>query len=581
MQRDSVEEALARIEVSKPFALSLRMRRFLRFAVERALTGDRDALKEYTIGVEVFDRSAEYDPRIDSIVRVEARRLRKKLAQYYAGEGAGEPLRVSLPEGSYVPVIQPRDAPVPVEQPIVALTGGTALLVLPFAASPAAGEAEFFADGLTEELINELSQVRGLRVVARSTAFQHKGRNTDGRRLGVELGVSHIVEGSVRVMGGQLRATAQLIRVSDGLSEWSEGFGGSLNEAFNVQQQIARAITRVLGAQLAGAPADAAHVISGDAYQHLLEGRYFAGRMTPANLKRSIECFQRAIQMDPRFAAAYAALAGSVLMLALFGRVAPSMVIPEAGLGLYKALQYNPELPAGHMWRAYLKATYEWNWDEAEVDFQRALELNTGLVPARVYYASTVMAPLGRFDEALAHLNAARLLDPASVVLRTAMGMVHYLQNDLHCAVDELRQAMALNSEYYGAHRFLAFAMHRQGETDAAIHVLDGVRQLAVDDPRILAALGYLQGLAGRTGAARTVLREFDTLSANAYVASFDRALVHLGLGELDTACRLLTVACTEHEPWLTLVRVDPVFAPLHGMAAFESLVERIFHLGD
>jgi serine/threonine-protein kinase len=576
-----VEAALARIEVSKPFALSLRMRRFLRFAVERALAGDRDALKEYTIGVEVFDRSAEYDPRIDSIVRVEARRLRKKLAQYYAGEGTDEPLRFSLPEGSYVPLIQPRDAPVPADPPMIDLTDGKTLLVLPFAASPAAGEAEFFADGLTEELINELSRVTGLRVVARSTAFQHKGRNADARRLGVELGVSHIVEGAVRVLGSQLRATAQLIRVSDGLTEWSEGFGGSLSEAFHVQQQIARAITRVLGAQLTGGADTSPHVISGDAYQHLLEGRYFAGRMTPANLKRSIECFQRAIQVDPQFAAAYAALAGSVLMLALFGRVAPSMVIPEAGLGLYKALQYNPELPAGHLWRAYLKATYEWNWDEAEVDFQRALELNPGLVAARIYYASTVMAPAGRFDEALAHLNAARLLDPASVVLCTAMGMVHYLRSDLDSAIAELRQAIGLNSEYYGAHRFFAFALHGRGETDAAIHVLEGVRHLAVDDPRILAALGYLHGVAGHTESARAVLREFDTLSASSYVASFDRALVHLGLGELDTACRLLTEACTEHEPWLTLVRVDAVFAPLRGMAAFESLVERIFHVGE
>lgn len=581
MQRDSVESALARIEESKPFALSLRMKRFLRFAVGRALAGDRDALKEYTIGVEVFDRTADYDPRIDSIVRVEARRLRKKLAQYYAVEGAAEPFRISLPEGSYVPLIQPKDTPPPAEPPIVALTSGTALLVLPFAASPPEGEAEFFADGLTEELINELSQVDGLRVVARSTAFQFKGHGADARHAGAQLGVSHIVEGGVRVLGGQLRATAQLIHVQEGLTEWSDGFGGVLSDAFSVQQQIAKAVARVLGAQLAGAPPDPPHVVSGDAYQHLLEGRYFAGRMTPANLRRSVECYQRAIQMDPRFAAAYAACAGSVLMLALFGRVAPSMVIPEAGLALYKALLYNPELPAGHLWRAYLKATYEWNWDEAEVDFQRALELNPSLVSARIYYASTVMAPLGRFAEALAHLNAARLLDPASVVLSTAMGMVHYLRHQAAAAVEELRQAIALNSEYYGAHRYLAFAMHGLGETADAIRLLEDVRYLAADDPRISGALGYLYGAAGQPDSAKNVLREFDTIATRGYVASYDRALVYLGLGELDTTCRLLTEACTEHEPWLALVRADPVFLPLHGMPAFETLLARIFHQGE
>ena len=571
MQRDSVEAALARIEGSKPFALSLRMRRFLRFAVERALADDRDSLKEYTIGVEVFDRSADYDPRIDSIVRVEARRLRKKLAEYYAGEGSEEPLRITLPEGSYVPLIQPRDTPAPIEPPLVALTTGNALIVRSFTASPATEEAEFFAYGLTEELTSELSQVKGLRVVA---------RGADARRPGVDPGVSHVVEGSVRVLGGQMRVTVQLIQLSDGLTEWSEGFGGAISDAFGVQLQIAKAVTRLLGAQLTGAP-EPPRVVSGDAYQHLLEGRYFAGRMTPDSLRRSAECFQRAIKLDPEFAAPYAALAGSVLMLALFGEAAPSMVAPEASLLVFKALQCNPELPAGHMWRAYLKATYEWNWDEAEVDFQRALELNPSLVPARVFYASTVMAPLGRLTEALAHLNAARLLDPASVVLSTAMGMVLYLQNDFDAAVEELQQATALNSEYYGAHRFLSFAMHMSGDTEAAIDLLEGVRHLAGDDPRVLAALGYLLGRAGRTEPARAVLREFDAKSTRSYVAAYDRALVHLGMGELERACRLLTDACTEHEPWLAMVRVDPVFAPLRGMAAFENLVDRIFGEGE
>ena len=227
---------------------------------------------------------------------------------------------------------------------MVALSTGTALLVLPFQASPATEEAEFFAEGLTEELINELSQIDGLRVVARSTAFQFKGRGADARRVGTDLGVSHVIEGSVRAMGGQLRVTAQMIQVADGLTEWSEGFGGSLQEAFSVQQLIARAAARVLGAQLTGA-AEPPHIVSGDAYQHLLEGRYFAGRMTPENLRRSVECFQRAIRLDPRFAAAYAALAGAVLMLALFGRVAPCMVIPEAGMVLYKALQPQSRAP--------------------------------------------------------------------------------------------------------------------------------------------------------------------------------------------------------------------------------------------
>ncbi|WP_321473539.1 tetratricopeptide repeat protein [uncultured Paludibaculum sp.] len=442
MQRDSVESALSKIDRSKPFRQSERMRRFLRFVVERALDGDAEALKEYTVGMEVFDRPADFDPRIDSIVRVEARRLRRKLNEYYEREGQDDFVRITLQEGSYAPTI---------------VSGQPLELPPPAAPDP-----------------------------------------------------------------------------------------------------------------------DAPHIISGDAYQLLLEGRHFANRMTPAHLRRSIECYQRAIHLDPHFAAAYAAVAGSILQLSFFGNISPSVVMTDAGQVIYKALTLMPELDAAHLWRGFLNAALQWNWDEAEVDYQRALELNPSLVQARLYYATTVMNPQGRFAEARAHLGAAALLDPASSMLSAATGMTEYFSGDFEAAMDHYRRAIELNPGFHGVRRLLAYALLASGQGEEALRALELAEPVVEGDARLLAAQGYVLGRLGKYEQASMILETLETLSVESYVSAYDRALVHLGLGQYDVACRLLVEASGEHEPWLIMLNVDPIFEPLRGLAAFQELVRRV-----
>lgn len=444
MQRDSVEAALAKIDRSKPFRQSERMRRFLRFVVERALEDDAEALKEYTVGMEVFDRPADFDPRIDSIVRVEARRLRRKLNEYYETEGQSDVVRIGLQEGSYAPTIVTAEPP----------------LALP--APPPSPEP------------------------------------------------------------------------------------------------------------------DAPHIISGDAYQLLLEGRHFANRMTPAHLRRSIECFQRAIHLDPKFAAAFAAVAGSILQMALFGNVSPSVVTTDAGLMIYRALTLNPNLPDAHLWRGFLNATLQWNWDEAEVDYQRALELNPSLVQARLYYAATVMNPQGRFAEARAHLGAASLLDPASVLLNAAIGMTEYFCGSYEAAIAHYRRAMELNSAFAGGRRLMSYALLAGGRAEEALQVLEEAELGTETDVRMLAAQGYHLGRLGRAEQAEGILQRLDLLADESYVSAYDRALIHLGLGHLEEATRLLVEASGEREPWLIMLNVDPIFAPLRPLAAFQDLAGRV-----
>jgi serine/threonine-protein kinase len=571
-----VEAAVEAIVTSKPFAQSQRMQRFLRFAVAREMAGERDALKEYTIGVEVFDRPSDFDPRIDSIVRVEARRLRKKLAQYYEGEGASSDVRITLPEGSYVPQVQCAEDPRPAAQPEDTPEVVT-LAVLPLRALPAGGEAGLFADGLTEELITTLSQLPAVRVIARSSILRYAAQ--DARAAGTELGVAKVIEGSVRMMGSQIKVTVQLVRVADGLTEWGQGFLREASDAFAVQEEIAAAVTQAVRRPLTGEAPHDLHIVPGDAYQQLLEGRHFAAQMTPAALRRGVEYFQRAIRLDPRFASGYAALAGAILQMGLFGNVSPATVIADAGQAIYKALQLNPELAAAHLWRAFLNAAFHWQWDEAEVDYQRALELNPNLVEARLYYAATVMIPQGRFAEARAHLGAAALLEPASPLLTTAMAMTDYFCDDLDSAAAQCRRVIESNAEYYGAHRLLSAVLLRRGQGAEAVQVLEEARRRAGADPRILAALGYTFGRMGETERATEILDALTVSAGRSYVSHFDLSLIHLGLDQWEESCRLLVQCAAVHEPWLATIQVDPIFEPLRGKAEFHELILRIFPL--
>jgi adenylate cyclase len=578
MLRDSVEASLAAVLASRPFAQSLRMQRFLRFAVERELAGDRDSLKEYTVGTEVFDRPADFDPRIDSIVRVEARRLRKKLKQYYETEGKGDALRITLPDGSYVPVFAPAAEQAAAAAP--STEPGNTLAVLPLRAVPLTEENEFFADGLTEDLIDELSRLPGLRVVARSSVFQFKNSLPDIAEVSRKLGVGKVVEGTVRRHGDQVKVAVQLIDAADSSADWSEVYSREMQSIFDLQQEIARSVGKALGRQFGDdsrGAAHARHVVPAEAYQQLLEGRHFAALMTPSNLLRSVEYFQRAVQIDPDCAPAYAAFAGSMLQMALFGNYAPSLVIPEASRAIYKALNLNPDLPGAHMWRGFMHASYEWNWDEAEVDFQQALDLNPNLTTARIYFAGLIMLPQGRFDEALAHLRAAERLDSASVILYTVLAMTQRLLGDLPAAEGSCRRANALNREYYGAYRTLAFTLHGLGRTAEAIAELESALPLAGDDMRIACLLAYFRAVSGERERALEIQQEVERAAAERYVASHDRAVVKLGLGNLDEASTLLQRSLAEHEPWLAMLRVEPVFDPLRDREDFRALVRRVF----
>ncbi len=578
---EAVRQALAQILESKEFAQSERMRRFLTFAVERHLSGDRESLKEYTIGLEVFDRPSSYDPRVDSIVRVEARRLRRKLRAYYEQAGGEQTVKITLPEGTYAPVIalaSAKVAPVAEKAP-AAPRDERAIAVLPFVNLSADRENELFADGLTEELITALAQAPPLRVVSRTSAFQFKNTAEDVRQIGEKLGVSKVLEGSVRRAGDALRVTAQLVNVQDGMQVWSERFDRRMEDIFALQEEIAGAIAGVLRVKLsqAGTEWRPNHVVPGMAVRHVLEGRHFLQKMTPASLRRSIECFQAALTVDHRFAAAHAGIAVALMQMSLFGDVSPASVAVQARSQIEQAIELDDRIAWPYICRALLRSAIQWQWQVAETDYRQAIEMNPSIPDAHYFYAVALLAPLGRFDEAEEQLREALELDPGALIPNTGLGIVHYLRGDNDAALEQFEHTMSLSPQYYGAHRMMSYALIRQGDCHAAVELLESALPLSEGDPRLKAALGYAYGRCHHKRQADETLASLEQLTQTTYVAAYDRAMVHLGLGDLDQAGEFLNAAVREKECWLIYANADPVFDPIREHPSFQKLLSKVF----
>jgi TolB-like protein len=399
--RQQVEKILAH----GLFTRSDRMGRFLRLAVEWTLAGRAAELKEYLLGVEVFDRKPSYDPRIDPIVRVEARRLRSKLKAYYEGDGRSDEIVIEFVKGSYIPQIRAgapaAAAPPPTQR---AEPGVVATAVLPFTNLSPDPDNEYFSDGLTEELIHALTKLPGMRVVAWNTAAQLRGRQQDIGAIRRQLQVENVLTGSVRIAGSDLRVRAQLIDAASGVYLWSETFDRQMQDVFAIQEEIARAIVRTLRVQFAGKPERA---LAGrgrtnvSSYDWYLKGRYLHHRRTPEHMAQSIQCFENALAADENSALAHAGLADAYSLIMDYGLMSPANGMTPAKNNAERAIALDPDLAEPYVSLAYIRGMYEWDWPEAERLYLRSIELNPGYAPAHHWLGCDHYAPLGRFDEAV------------------------------------------------------------------------------------------------------------------------------------------------------------------------------------
>ncbi len=615
---EAIRAELEKILSSRGFVTAERPSRFLRFIVEQALAGN--SLKEASLGIEVFGRRPSYDPRLDGVVRVEAVKLRSRLKEYYEGEGAADPLRIDLPKGGYLPCFEMLPVP-PAEaeglsarrprwterRAIMALTALMALMtlavvmaaywvsrrhhpraaiadsasiaVLPFVNLSSDKENEYFSDGLTDDLIDALTKVQGLRVVARGSAFQFKGKNPDIRAVGRQLNVAAVLEGSVQRSGDRLRITAQLSTVADGYRVWSETYDRRLEDVFAVQDEISRAIAAALEVRVSGNPRRLVQSSTQDmeAYNLYLEGRFHLNKWRPEGARDGIEYFKQAIAKDPRYAPAYTGMADCYTWLGVFGWSAAREAMPQARQAANRALQLDETLAAAHVSLGYVKALYDWDWPGAEHEFKRALELSPGDADAHFAYSVAYLTPLERLDEALAEIQRALALDPLSPYVITAAGMVYSDRRENDQAVVEYRKPIELDPRFFHAYdewRALEIARGRPAAVDA---VTEAMRKAFpnVDETSVWARRAAQPG---RQAEARAMVENWIAQCArnqrpgkSSYAAE-----IYAGIGEKDLAFLWLGKAYEERNPLLSYAKVMPYYDPLRSDARFGALLAKL-----
>lgn len=573
---------LEKILSSARFVHNERMARFLRFLVEQQLEGKAGSLKETVIGVEVFGRKPDYDPKLDSIVRTEAARLRTRLADYYAGEGATDLLVIDLPKGSYVPVIRSKGellAKRALPWRKVALAAGVVVLlavgwlwlahrrleppaiaVVPFKNLSAEPDSEYFVDGLTDEIIRNLSLIEGLEVRSRTSSFTFKDKPRNIREVGQQLKANLVVEGSVLRAGGRLRINAQFVRVADDVPLWSGRFDRELKDVFTIQDEISRSIVNELRLKLGRGKRR--YNTNLEAYELYLKGHSLLSRGGNPNAARSAELFEQVIARDPAFAPAYAGLAEAYVILSSImvrGHIAPEAAYAKMRPAAERALQLDPLLAEAHAATGHVYAR-DLDWASAEKAFRRATELNPNLTDAYLDLAYRLLCPTGRVEAALQEIDKAGRADPLSPVVWQYRGMVLVNAGRSDEGIDSCRRALAADPNSPGwVTGNLARGLLQKGRSAEAISILEGISAGGGGEGQ----LGYAYAITGRHADAEALAAK------NAHVP---RRLtwIYAGLGDKERLFEALERMAGDKDPLvqiylgypeLGLVRDDPRLA--------------------
>ena len=412
-----VRTQLGRIVESETFSKSLRQCRFLRYIVEQSLQGKIDRLKGYTIGVDVFDKDEHFDPGADAIVRVEAGRLRAKLREYYQGAGAGDPLVIDLPKGTYAPrFLSARDARSAVQTTSAAKEHTVA--VLPFRNLSGDPSQDVFGTGMTDAVITALAQTAHVKVISLTSVMRFRDTEKPIPEIAEELNVSHVLEGSVVKDCDRVRITGQLIEAKTDHHVWARSYERELSGVLILQREIAEDIAARLVQHIGrgGAAADVqTEGIRPEAYEAYLLGRRHRGNMTREGFRKAMSCFEKAIELEPGYANAYSAMASCYCVLGSYGFELedPDTIIPEGLRYSRKAMELNPDLVESLTFTAIMTLKYKWDWDETERLFRRALDLNPSDARAHLQF-SLYYETLCQHDAAIREAEAARQVDPLS-----------------------------------------------------------------------------------------------------------------------------------------------------------------------
>jgi len=452
------------------------------------------------------------------------------------------------------------------------------LAILPLINAGEDPDTEYLSDGITESIINNLSQLPKLRVMARSTVFRYKDKEVDPQIIGQQLGVRAVLTGRVLQRGDVLIIKTELVDAEDGSHLWGEQYNRKLSDIFTVEDEISREISDKLRLKLSGAERKQLakrFTENTEAYQLYLKGRFYWNKRTPDGLKKGIEYFQQAIDSDPEYALAYAGLADSYNILVTYSALAPHDAFPKAKAAASRALEIDRKLAEAHTSMAFVKFGYDWEWAEAERGFKQAIKLNPGYAYAHNFYA-VLLAAFGRFDEAFAHTSRALELDPLSLPINTNLGWLLYLARRFDEAIEQYQKTIELDEGFPLTYRRLAQTYEqtqRYSEADAAFQK---ALSLSGDDVELLSARGHFYAVVGETVKAQDVLGQLRSSAASRYVPSYLIARIYLGLGDIDTTFELLEKARDERYGYLAYLEIEPMFDQIRSDPRYEELLRRV-----
>jgi TolB-like protein len=509
--------------------------------------------------------------RYDQNLNTAVNKLRELL-----GDSAQSPRFIeTLPRLGYrfiAPVVRPEEAPGPVRL----AAAKKMLAVLPFENLCGDDEQEFFADGLTEELISHLGQLNPKRfgVIARTSAIQYKGTKKSVSEIAAELKVGYVLEGTVRCAESGVRITVQLIDAIDQTHLWSANYDRELKEILSVQADVARHVGKALALELLPEDSSKHPHMDPAAHEAYLRGRFFFGQRTQEAFHKAISSFEAALSVEPRCARSYSGIADCHSLLCWFGAVRPAEAGPKASAAATRAIEIDSSLSEPHASLALARFWYEWDWPGAEEEFLRSIELNPSYSAAHHWYAS-LLNSLGRFEEAKASQRRARELDPLSLMLNLGGADSFFYSKQYDRAIQHLLALLEQEPRFFPAQFNLGRVYIQTGMYDQAIAAFEKALHLS-QNREALPVLAHAYALSGRTDEARALLEKVKVCAEGRYVTSPMIARIHLGLGEFEEALDWLEKGIEERSYWMVFLKADPVYDSIRSLPRFVHLLDEM-----
>jgi serine/threonine-protein kinase len=571
LQRDkAIRLAVRKITASRSFQPAARLRQFLTFVVDQTLHGNSDKLKEYAVAVDVYGKDESFDPRMDPLVRVEARRLRMRLAHYYETEGKFDDIVIQLPKGGYTPtfLFESQRPPHAVARNILSRNS---VAVIPFSDDSESGDERPFCSALLHELVRVLGEIGHLVVIASS-----EGGGRDGQSA-----AAMTISGNVQRTSGVLRITTHVTDSERGYYVWTGMIEKAAEDRLKAQEEVAKMVAdnlpQLIARQHHGLHMGMIEVVNLAAHNLYIQARYHLNQRTEPSLLKAIDLFSQASKEDPRSAEIYAGLANAYNLSAHYGVHAPAEVWTKAVSSAAHALLLDNESSEAHASMGHIKATQDWDWVGAEEEFRRAISLDARNATAHHWYAVSCLAPVGRLLEAMDEIKLAHALDPlSSIFARDIALLYYYYQRNYDLALEQCDKTIELNPYFSPVYWTLGLVQEQRGEEDEALAAFKRAIDLSPPSPRVLGALGGALVRFGRLQEAHSIIRRLGSLAKERYISPFELALIQFNLGNKDEGFTLLAKAFADRCVEVYNLSLDPRFDKVRSDSRFEELYRKL-----